>query len=217
MEGFLSKKAGRRLSLGGRSKWDRRWFSLPSDSSQLMYFASRAEFIAGPPKPGRTFACVGAEVEMVRSSECCFSVSNRDRTLVLRTVGTLIQNTGVDDPDAPIPKMGFAVHFTGEDPPCERAAPRIATGLFGEWQFLDDSSTGSKGESRAATFALLPNSYTRRTAHQANGIENNDAAGCGSDAAPITLSLGATDIAPLPAGWSFAVQPASATHAIETL
>lgn len=134
-----------------------------------------------------------------------------DRTLVLRTVGTLIQNTGVDDPDALIPKMGFAVHFTGEDPPCERAAPRIATGLFGEWQFLDDSSTGSKGESRAATFALLPNSYTRRTAHQANGIENNDAAGCGSDAAPITLSLGATDIAPLPAGWSFAVQPASAT------
>ena len=100
--------------------------------------------------------------------------------------------------------MGFSVHFTGEAPPCERAAPRIATGLFGEWQFLD----GSREEwTRDAVFALLPDSYTRRTAHQANGVENNDAVGCGSDASPITLALGATDIAPLPSGWSFAAQP----------
>ena len=130
-----------------------------------------------------------------------------DRTLVLRTVGTLIQNTGILDPDASIPKMGFAVHFTGEAPPCERAVPRIATGLFGEWQFVERSRDEWSYDATIALLDALPESYTRRTVHKANGIENNDAVGCGSDPAPITLALGATDIAPLPSGWSFVAQP----------
>ena len=47
----------------------------------------------------------------------------------------------------------------------ERAAPRIATGLFGEWQFLD----GSREEwTRDAVIALLPGSHPPDGA-QANG------------------------------------------------
>ena len=94
------------------------------------------------------------------------------------------------------------------------AAPRIATGLFGEWQFLDGSRDEWSYDATRFPDAL-PESYTRRTAHKANGVENNDAVGCGSDAAPITLALGATDVAPLPSGWSFA-QPTSIAPGVTT-
>ena len=128
-----------------------------------------------------------------------------DRTLVLRTVGTLIQNTGVDDPDASIPKMEFAVHFTGEAPPCERAVPRIATGLFGEWQFLDGSREEWSYDATISRCCRTATPAARRTRPTASRTTTPSAVA--RTTSPITLALGATDIAPLPSGWSFVAQP----------
>ena len=99
---------------------------------------------------------------------------------MLRSQGALLQA----DPaglDADTNTRSFSAHFTGNPPPCVRAAPHITVGMVGEWLFCDtpDRKDGKCDFEDNVGMATL-SSYNRKTRHMINGLSNRDSVGCGS-------------------------------------
>ena len=123
------------------------------------------------------------------------------RTLNLRNFGLLVQAdaSGVADGNS----QSFSVHFTGEPPPCVRAAPDIAVGMIGEWRYCETPETADgrcdfgSNNGLAGTFAAT--NYNRTTRHIINSISNRDSVGCGAAAAAFNIELASS----LPDGWAF--------------